>query len=215
MFFFRSGHCINFHDIHKFEEIVLSHSMAPLQTGSLCAVSQTRPILLCEDLLESGKVRWLDCSVSPPKVCEEFETIESRKEIWDMCCVESNGQQLVVMLTCSWKLYAFDSVSGCLEWRDRDHLESQDGNPLRITKITTDGVGHLFVYDHDQKCILKLNAEGHYLNTVLDKKQIRESLGMEDDRRFKVKSIRFIGAIPAIALACKSEGIYQISLIKI
>ena len=111
MSFFRSGHCINFHDLYKFEEIVLSHSMAPLQTGSLCAVSPTRPILLCEDLLESGKVRWLDCSVSPPKVCEEFETIESRKEIWNMCCVESNGQQLVVMLTCSWKLYAFDSVS--------------------------------------------------------------------------------------------------------
>ena len=132
-----------------------------------------------------------------------------------MCCVQSNGQQLVVMLTCSWKLYAFDSASGCLEWRDSDHLESQDGNPLCITKITTDGVGHMFVYDHDQKCILKLNAEGQYLNTVIDKKQIRDSLGMEDDRKFKVKCIRFIGTIPAIALACKTEGKYRISLIKI
>ena len=215
MSFFRSGHCINFHDIHKFEEIVLSHSMAPLQTGSLCGVSPNGSILLCEDLLESGKVRWLDCSVSPPKICEEFKAIESQKEIWDMCCVENNGKKLVVMLTWSCKLYAFDSESGHLEWRDRDHVVSEDGNSLRITKLTTDGLGHLFVYDHDQKCVLRLNAEGHYLNTVLDQKQIRESLGLEEEHKFKVKSVRFIRAIPVIVLACKSEGKYQICLIKI
>ena len=180
--------------------------MSPIQTGSLCAVSPTKPTLLCEDLLESGKIRWLDCSVSPPKQHEEYKTIESQREIYDMCCVESNGRLLLVMLTWSNKLYAFDAESGDLEWRYRDHL---------VTKLTTDGLGHLFVYDHEQKCILKLNADGQLLGIAVEKNELRNAVGSHEEQRFKIKSMEFVRSIPAIAFAYKSGGKYQICLVKI
>ena len=176
--YFSTEKKIEFRDIKNLNQTVLKHSVAPCVPDPVCTYSPDT--LLYVDIFgEKGKVRWLDCRKSPP-VAARGENIsqislDQRSEIWDMCIVGDTRENKLLVIACNYgKLRAFNTKSNELKWKARCKLPDMK-LWLFAFSITTDGQGHIFIYDYNNTAVQMFSSGGQYKRAVwqTDEKKFR------------------------------------------
>ena len=126
-------------------------------------------ILLYENVVKlPHEVRWLDCSASPPKPVEGVDVTHTEQNfIQDMCCVQKGNEQLLITTKgFGGGVYAYNTSTDKLVWYVEGKLPGIDNN-IRPLGVTTDGRGHLFVCDNDNKCTHMFSTDGGYMGSLL------------------------------------------------
>ena len=163
---------VEFRNINNLEQVVLRYS-TDFRPMRMCVFQS---ILLCE--VTNGNqlvVKWFDCSTSPPKPATDVSiththTNKNSKEccpnhyIFHMCIVNSGAKQLLVTVTKSGKLRAFDTQADELEWEAGRNLRDMK-YPFSAKGLTIDGC-HLFVIDSGNKCVQMFSTDGKYLKCI-------------------------------------------------
>ena len=132
-------------DVKDFNQILFTHSVAPHKPGALHAV--TPSTLLYEDSSKSHiEIHWLHLSELQPKPAVGKRVIHKKlKYILDMCCLQDEGEQLLVLAAGN-NLLAYNTHIGKLEWKvDRKPPDMEKS--IDFHGVTTDNRGHLFVCD--------------------------------------------------------------------
>ena len=159
---------IYFHDVSNLNEIVFGHSVAPHVPGPMFTSSPTT--LLYEDLSDYPlAVRWLDCSVSPPKPASGKNATNTQQiQVWDMCFVRSRGDKGLLITTRGpdGGIYGYDTDTDKLDWIVKGTLPGMSKS-VTADAVTTDGRGHLFVCDTVNACVHILSVDGTYLGSPL------------------------------------------------
>ena len=118
---------------------------------------------MCGTVAQS-EIHWLDCSTIPRKVNHQKNIFLAGIKFEDMCFVseETNRKRLIIVTTVGREgIHAYNVDTNKLEWkREIDGMENSG--------IVSDGHGHLFVCDYDNKCIHMLSvSDGHYMGCLI------------------------------------------------
>ena len=157
---------IEFRNATNLKKLIYSHSVAPHDPVAMCTV--TPSTLLYLDSKSTHTVHWLDLSESQPQIAagkSEIHTINTKNFYnIDMCFVQDGDKQLLVIANSSEGLFAYNTVTGKLEWKKK---RSEIKGPMCICGATTDGRGNLFVTDESAPCILMFSVtDGQYLGRL-------------------------------------------------
>ena len=167
---FRSEQKIEFRDVNDFNQILLTHSVAPHKPGILYAVTPST-LLYVDGSKSPFEVHWLDLSELQPKQAAGKPVIHTKQTIiYDMCCTQDGDKQLLVVAAGNGGLYAYNTHTGELEWKVDRKLPGIDKN-MEVIGVTTDTRGHLFVCDFKKgnKCIHLVRAlDGQYLGCLMN-----------------------------------------------
>ena len=115
--------------------------------------------------MDKPEIHWLDCSTIPPKEISQNNIIfPAENTVREMCFVkeESNRKRLIIVTAGSTEgIYAYNVDTKSLEWKKEVKGMKQAG-------IVSDGHGHLFICDWDNKCIHMLSvSDGYYLGCLI------------------------------------------------
>ena len=83
-----------------------------------------------------------------------------------MCLVDSDNGVILVVVTLSGAVVAFDIYTDELIWKIDESLPNHSC-PLKALGVTTDGRNHLFVRDRNNQCVHLFSADGKFVKTVL------------------------------------------------
>ena len=134
----------------------------------MCA-SSSSSILLYEDVAKlPHEVRWLDCSASSPKSVQGRGITHTQQNfIQDMCCVDIGDKELLITTKgFGGGVYAYNTKTDKMEWSVEGKLPGIEKN-VRPVGVTSDGHGHLFVSDNENKCIHMFATDGGYMGALL------------------------------------------------
>ena len=148
---------------------MLSHIVRQ-QPSRMCALSST--VLLYEDRRRTPcEIRWLDCSVSPPKpFAGKSVTFTKQDAVWDMCCVKDNDDEDLLVTTRGYVgMFAYKLKTDERVWRVKGRRASKKGKEIGVESITTDGRGHLYVCGLDE-CVWIFSTSGNFLATLMRQK---------------------------------------------
>ena len=166
---------IEFRDVNDFNQILLTHSVAPHNPEALYAV--TPSTLLYTDSSKSPRdIHWLDLSELQPKPAAGKRVIHTKQhKIYDMCCTQDGDEQLLVVTARHDGLFAYNTITGKLEWKVDGKLPGMEKD-IDCIGVTMDKNGHLFVcdYSNGNKCIHLFRAsDGQYLGCLIkDEKEL-------------------------------------------
>ena len=150
--------------------------MAPHKPGKLCKASESL-LLYINDSTHCGVVHWLDLSGLKPKPAEGKRVINvSQSCVFDMCCVQDGEKQLLVVVSDFNEIVAYNTETDEVEWElDQVPFEILD-NFMQLTRITTDGRGHLLVNDNHRRCIHMFSvSDGKYIGCLM------KDIDLQDD----------------------------------
>ena len=164
---YRKTSKINFHDANKLSKILLTYSVLPRVPTRLCSLPPS--LLLYEDVTSvPHEIRWLDCSTATIKPADGVHVTKTQQRfIQDMCCVQVGDKTLVVATSgFGGAIYAYNTAQNAIEWTVEGRLPGMRTN-MKPHGVTTDGQGHLFVCDSDNKCIQMFSMDGEFMGSVL------------------------------------------------
>ncbi len=154
--------------------------------------SVPRPLTpVCDDKTLSGK------AAQYFGVSETRQVIrtESNKEMSDMCCIQRNGEQLVVTVHKLDGIYAYNLRTGDLEWTVKNKLPGWKFH-LDASGVTTDGRSHLFVSDVGNRCVHVFCVDGKYVGPVIQ----------HGERGFPARGrLHFMRNLSSLAITAKEE----------
>ena len=161
---------IDFYDAQKMEGCVHSLQLAPFKPVRMCCANPS--VILFQDWSTEGQdVKWLDVTnieEEPKRTCEK--TIHTGKMPKDQAffiyCVSNNNKNLLILVTRSKELCAFNIDEDKIEWEVKDKLLSSD-QQFGAMGLTADENGHIFVCDPYSRCVQMFSADGEYLGMVL------------------------------------------------
>ena len=160
--FNREKEKIEFREVENLNKVKNSYSVVPHSPWEMCTSSSSPSILLYQDKSqEPYRVLWLDCSMLPPQPAREITTSYLETYIWRMCCVND----VVVISRCDDGIFAYNARTGELKWREEGELEGMS-EELMACGVATDGRGHLFVGDMNNKCIQMFSLDGRYMGAL-------------------------------------------------
>ena len=170
-------HKIEFRDVNDFNQIVLTHSVAPHEPSFLHAVMPST-LLYVDSSKSPRELHWLDLSESQPKPSVGRRTIHiKQKFIYDVCCTQDGGEQLLVVTARHDGLFAYNTNTGKLEWKVDRKAPGMEKD-MDCIGVTMDKRGHLFVcnYKNENRCIHLFRAsDGKYLGCLI---KYEEELGV-------------------------------------
>ena len=162
--------------MNDLKTVIYTHSVAPHHPGCLC-VSSSLSALLYEDWSKDPpQAHMLDCTGSQPKSLDGKNVIGTQQNsIPDMCLLDEGDKQLLVAVGGGSGMYAYNTVTDELEWRLEGELEGME-HGMCAGGVTTDGRGHLFTCDVNNKCIQMVSVrDGTYVAAVMRE---RDALGI-------------------------------------
>ena len=150
---FRSGHAIEFRDASDLSRILHVHSVLHHEPVMLSTTTAPSVLLYVDWSKTPFEVHWLDLSNAQPKPAAGRIPIQTQhSEIYDMCFAQDGNRQLLVVAVGQEGLFAYDIETDRLAWKV--------GENLGYAGVTTDGRGHLFVADYDNRCIHLIRTSG-------------------------------------------------------
>ena len=89
--------------------------------------------------------------------------------ILDMCCVQDEGKQFFAAAADILGVSSYNTETGKREWNVRGRVDlSGMEKDMSACGVTTDGRGHLFVGDMNNKCIQMFSvSDGQYLGCLI------------------------------------------------
>ena len=203
IFILRDKKCIEFRDTATLSHIICTHSVAPHKPGRLCTVGL--PFLLYEDQSkEPRQIHWLDCNEGKPKLVKEISFTTSVPYLSDMIGVLNDAQELVIGVTSENGIHCYSTTNKNLKWSMAGNLSGMQ-KVLDAERVTTDGHGHLFVSDYDNRCIQMFSvSDGQYLGCLI--KEGAQGLGLP-------YGICWNSASHSLAVAHLKSGIWSLSMI--
>ena len=210
----RNNKEIEFYDINNLNEVLVTFPVAPHLPGRLCSTSDptsgatSGSKLLYEDESKHPHViRWLDCSTSPPSPAtgSNVTHIRIQSGIHDMCCAHVKGRQFLITAHGHKGISGYDASTDKLEWNFEGKV-GYSGEAISPQALTTDGRGHLFVCDKQNKCIQMFSVVGGaYLGTVL---------GTGRNALRKPWRMRWCDDSASLIVVHKKEKYYRVSIVK-
>lgn len=172
--------------------------------------SSVPSVLLCEAQGSCPyEVHLLDCSGSEPKPLDGKNVIHTQRLcVSDMCVAQVGSKYLLVATDGSrygGGVSAYKIKTDELEWSVRGKLEGMK-KIMEACEVTTDGHGHLFLWDSNNKSIQMFSTEGRYLGTVMRKGE--QGMGKPFD-------IQWCKANSSLVVGHKKEGKSSISFIQV
>ena len=149
---YRGENKIDFHNIDKLDEVILSHSVAPSAPGHMCTMAPS--ILVYLDFSDDKReVKWLCCSADVPSVIKRENDIHLEDQnIATMTCVKDGDTELIVTADPYGQVSVFDATAGGTA------TTPEEMRGINAVAATTDGKGHLFVYDKNISSIIVFNG---------------------------------------------------------
>ena len=135
----------------------------------VCTGATPSTLLYVDEAKEPRDIYWLDLSDGKPKPAARKRVIHTRQSyIMDMCFTRDGDRHLVVVVDHTQGIFAFNADTGELEWTVCGKLPGMEKYP-NACGVTTDGRGHLFVADCDNKCIYMFSvSDGQYLGCLIN-----------------------------------------------
>ena len=178
-YIFRSGQKVEFRDVNDFNQILLTHSVAPHKPGALHAVTPST-LLYLDGSKSPFEVHWLDLSESQPKPAAGKQVIHIKQnDIYDMCCAQDGDKQLLILADGQQELLAYNTNTDKLEWKAHRKPPGMEKD-MEVIGLTTDKRGHLFVCDFKKgnKCIhLFWASDSQYLGCLMKDEELGAQVG--------------------------------------
>ena len=165
---------IEFREINDLDKVASSYYVRQCRPGRICtssASSSSSDMLLFVDHKQHPReAKWLDCSKSPPEPAEDAGSVHVQHDIvWDLCCctfMKNSNQRLLITTGGFDGVNAHNTGTDKLEWSVKGGL-SGVGDEMTAEGVTSDGHGHLFVSDENNKCVHVFSISGDHVGTVL------------------------------------------------
>ena len=172
---FRESKEIQFRDATNLSKIVHKFYTEPHTPERICCCLQDQVVFLCTTGFNQGEVRLLDCSATPPKLCNNNEVthVSLRHRVHDMCCRKLDPERrLLVMTHGDEGVSAYHMETDKLAWFVKGMLP---GMEKRISaEGITAGYGsdagrkiwYYFVSDDKNLCIHMFSSTGEYRGRI-------------------------------------------------
>ena len=108
--YFRSEKKIEFHDVNDFNQILLTYSVAPHKPGAVRSYAIYLTVRGYSISKSPRDIHWLDVSESKPAARKRVIHTK-QKLIYDMCCLQDGGEQLLVLAAGN-RLFAINTNVG-------------------------------------------------------------------------------------------------------
>ena len=160
----RKKHTIEFRNGSDLREMLLTHLVAPHRPRSLTKVEEST-LLYVDGATTPNEVRWLNCSVSPPKPATVVGITHTTQQnpVAGICTTQFGNKTLLVTTDKLDSVSAYDVVQDRIEWQVKGKLTGM-GAAIRPRAVASDGRGHLLVCDSD--CVWMLSTDGVYMGVV-------------------------------------------------
>ena len=166
---------IQFREIGSLGKVAFSYQLKQCRPGRMCtsssasSSSSNNMLVYVDHKKHPHEVQWLDCSKSPPEPAEEPGSVHVQHDlVWDLCCAfVRNGKQRLLITT-----GGFDGINGHnagtdkLEWSLKGGISGVE-DEMTAEGVTSNGRGHLFVCDENNKCVHVFTTSGDLVGTVL------------------------------------------------
>ena len=151
---------IEFRDLEDFTRVVHTYFITSHTPGCLAKASAST-LLYSDCATDGSKMRWLDCSLIPPRPPPGRNVTHTDPVfIMDICFVKHGNKELIVTTDNAGTLCAYDVRKDRFEW-------VMSGDPgVHATDLSTDGCGHLFVGDFSNQCIQLFGTDGQYQGDI-------------------------------------------------
>ena len=200
--YFRSKPKIEFRDLNDFNQILLTHSVAPHEPGALYAVTPST-LLYVDSSKSPTEIHRLDLSESQPKPTAWKRFIHIKQNyILDMCCSQDGDKELLIVTEID-GLFAYNTNTNKLEWKV-DRKPPGMEKDIYLGGVTTDKRGHLFVGGN--KCIHLFKAsDGQYLGCLV-----------KDDKELGVPArIHWCDKTSSLTTVCEFKDKWHINVISV
>ena len=150
--------------------------MAPHKPRSLTKVDEST-LLYVDGAKTPNEVRWLNCSVSPPKPATVVNVTHTTQQnsVVGICTAEFGDKKMIVTTDKLDSVNAYDIVQDRREWQVKGKL-GEMGTAIRPGGVASDGRGHLLVCDSES--VFMLSTDGVYMGVVF---KIGEGIGKPEN----------------------------------
>ena len=155
LFLCRGENRIDFHNINKFDEVILSHSVAPSAPVHLSPMTSSGlNILVYIDFSDDKReVKWLCCTTDVPFTIKRENDIHFEDQnIAAVTCVKDGTTQLIVTADPYGQISVFDAAAGGAA------KTPEEMRGINAVAATTDSKGHLFIYDKNISSVIVFNT---------------------------------------------------------
>ena len=167
---------IEFREIGILDKVVLSYQVRQCRPGRMCTSSSASSSSSSKSMLvyvdhkkHPHEAKWLDCTKSPPEPAEDAGSVHVQHDlVWDLCCTfVKNGKQRLLITT-----GGFDGINAHSAETDKQEWSLKGGisgveDEMTAEGVTSDGRGHLFVCDENNKCVHVFTTSGDHVGAVL------------------------------------------------
>ena len=129
-------------------------------------------------------------------------TLSQQSSLNDLHFVQHGEHQLLVTSDVRQGVSCYDATSGELKWRVKGRVGGME-KAMNLRGVTSDGKGHLFVYDHNNHGIQMLSVNGMYMGCVFKAKH--------QVNHFRTEWIRWCSRTSSLVLA---HNLDEINVIK-
>ena len=166
---------IQFREIGSLDKVVFSYQVRQCRPGRMCTTSSASSsssnnmLVYVDHKKHPHEAKWLDCSTSPPEPAEDAGSVHVQHDlIWDLCCTfVKNGNQRLLVTTGGFDgINAHNVGTDKLEWSLKGGISGVE-DEMTAKGVTSDGRGHLFVCDENNKCVHVFTTSGDLVGTVL------------------------------------------------
>ena len=200
---------IEFRDVSDLGCILYTHSVAPHKPGELGSITPST-LLYVNETGYNSEIYYLYLKELHTKLIVKGKVIHTEEEyILDMC-FDADKQLMVAIAIYSGsssdnQLSTYNTETGKREWNFYGKLPEmeEDTNPC---SATTNGHGHLFVSDSNNKCIQMFRVlDGGYLGCLV-----------KDDERLGCPDyIRWCEKVSSLVVACRLKETCHLNVINV
>ena len=197
---------LEFFDASDLSKTFYTHVVAPHEPVMLCTATPSSLLYVDWSNLPF-EVHWLDLSDAQPKPAAEISFIHTQqRNIRDMCYVQNGDKELLIVAVGREGVFAYNTLLYKLEWKV-DRKPAGREKSIAVYGVTTDGRGHLYVADYDNRCIQIFSvSDGSYLRCLVVKGA--KSLGQPDKIRWCEKSSSLLST-------CWWKGSWHLKMINV
>ena len=140
--------------------------MTPVKPGGLCTPDFSPSFLVYQAYSQVlvQKAENIDCSTLPPRPSGDINVTQIQaRVVWNMCCIKD-----LLVLALKDGVFGYDIRSGAfgeLKWRVQGRLKGML-TEMRACGVTSDGHGHLFICDSNNKCVQIFSVDGVYMRAL-------------------------------------------------
>ena len=174
--FSRKKHTIEFRNGSDLNDIILTHLVKPHKPRSVSKLDKST-LLYVDGATTPNEVRYLNCSVSPPKRATVVGVTHTTQQnpVAGICTAQFGDKTLLVTTDKLDSVNAYDIAQDRIVWQVKGKLTGME-SAIRPRAVALDGRGHLLVCDTD--CVWMLSTDGVYMGVVF---KIGERIGKPEN----------------------------------